>query len=204
MPPGVAIETVTGETVLAHLDAVARLRVAVFREWPYLYDGAAGYEGRYLQRYARSAGAAFVLARAGGAIVGAATCMPMAEEMEPVRAPFLAAGIDPARAFYFGESVLDPDWRGKGIGVAFFAAREAHARRFPGIDYAAFCAVSRPPDHPARPPGYVPLDAFWRRRGYTPYPDLVATFRWREVGAGGETEKRLSFWLKSLSGVKLP
>ncbi|MCC7427633.1 MAG: GNAT family N-acetyltransferase [Alphaproteobacteria bacterium] len=208
MPAGLRLETATGAALLRHLPAVARLRITVFREFPYLYDGAATYEERYLRRYAEAPGAAIVLALAAGAagenVIGAATCLPMAQETATIREPFAARGLDPARFFYFGESVLERAWRGKGLGVAFFAAREAHARSFPGIDYAAFCAVIRPSDHPARPAGHVPLDAFWRRRGYTPYPELRCRMRWREVGAGQETEKELSFWLKSLSGAPLP
>jgi hypothetical protein len=36
------LDCATGAGILPHLDAVARLRMAVFRDWPYLYDGDAG------------------------------------------------------------------------------------------------------------------------------------------------------------------
>jgi GNAT superfamily N-acetyltransferase len=193
------LATVTGAALRPHLADVARLRIAVFREWPYLYDGDAGYEERYLGRYAAAAGAAVVLALDGERVVGASTCLPLVEEGETVKAPFVAAGWDPARVFYFGESVLLPEYRGRGLGVGFFDAREAHARRFPGIDTAAFCAVVRDPADPRKPPGYVPLDAFWRRRGYTPAPDLACIMRWKEIGADAETPHRLAFWLKPLA-----
>ena len=52
--------------------------------------------------------------------------------------------------------------------------------------------------HPARPPGYRPLDPFWRARGYAPLPGVVATFSWRDVGEPDETPKRLQFWARSL------
>jgi hypothetical protein len=87
--------------------------------------------------------------------------------------------------------------------VAFFEHREAQARRA-GAQYSTFCAVIRAPDDPRRPPDYVPLDAFWRRRGYTHRPDFVCTMSWKEVGAATESEHRLSFWMKSLSGAPLP
>ena len=35
----VRIETLTGAALTEALDDVARLRIAVFRDWPYLYDG---------------------------------------------------------------------------------------------------------------------------------------------------------------------
>lgn len=192
------LATIAGDGLRPHLADVARLRIAVFREWPYLYEGDAAYEERYLARYAAAPGAAVVLAFDGERVVGASTCLPLIEEGETVKAPFVAAGWDLARVFYFGESVLLPGYRGRGAGVGFFAEREAHALRFPGIDTAAFCAVVRDPTDPRKPAGYVPLDAFWRKRGYTPAPDLACTMSWREIDSSNETPHVLAFWLKRL------
>lgn len=200
----VTIETRAGAALEPLLPDLATLRITVFREWPYLYDGDAAYEARYLRRYIDSPRAGVVVALSEGRAVGAATCIPLADETEAIRAPFLARGLDPARFFYFGESVLLRPWRGRGIGVAFFAGREAHARAVSDCDFACFCAVRRPADHPARPADYVPLDAFWRRRGYTPYPDLACRMAWKDIGESDESEKELSFWMKPLRGAPLP
>ncbi|HTW28573.1 MAG TPA: GNAT family N-acetyltransferase [Acetobacteraceae bacterium] len=204
MVADVRIETVRGAALLPLLPALGRLRTDVFRDYPYLYDGDPAYETTYLRTYADSPGAAVIVAFAGDEPVGASTCIPLAHETDNVTAPFRARGWDPARFFYFGESVLRRAWRGRGIGVAFFAGREAHARAASTCDFACFCAVQRPADHPARPADHVPLDAFWRKRGYTPYPDLVCTMSWREVGAMAETTKPLAFWIGSLRGAPLP
>lgn len=194
----IELSTVTGAALHPFLPAVARLRVTVFAEWPYLYEGAADYEERYLRAYADSPGAAVVLARLGEEVVGAATCQPMAEAAEPVRAAFLRAGLDPAEHCYFGESVLLPEYRGRGVGVGFFQHREAHARAL-GAKVATFCSVVRNPNDPRKPASYTPLDAFWRKRGYTHRPEIACVFRWAEPGdAGGETPHTLSFWTKAL------
>ncbi len=203
-PPGIRIETFHGEAAAPYLPALAKLRVEVFRDWPYLYDGNAASETSYLAALARSRDAGLVLAFDGAEPVGCATCAPMADENANVTAPFRAQGWDLGRFFYFGESVLRRSYRGRGIGVAFFAAREAHARAVSRADFAAFCAVIRPPEHPLRPADATPLDPFWRRRGFTPRPDLTCTMRWKQVDTAGEVENRLGFWLKSLSGAPLP
>ena len=197
-------QTVSGPDVLAHIPALARLRIAVFRDWPYLYEGSQMYEERYLRIYAESRLAAVVLALDGAEVVGASTCLPLTDETDDVQAPFRAAGIAADRVFYFGESVLLRPYRGLGAGVRFFAEREAHARRVSACDIAAFCAVERPADHPARPADAVPLDGFWRRRGFTPAPALTCEMRWKDVGAVEQTAHRLAFWLKSLTGAPLP
>src|SRR6218665_1170204 len=190
------IELRTGRDIAPFIDDMARLRISVFAAFPYLYEGTIEYEKDYLATYARSKDSLFVLPLDGEAVVGASTGIPMADETEAFKVPFVSAGFDPARIFYFGESVLMPAYRGQGIGVRFFEEREAHARRLGGIDLCAFCAVERSLDHPARPAGYEPLDAFWNRRGFRHHPQLRTSYVWRDIGEADETAKPMSFWLK--------
>lgn len=192
------IKVVHGEAISPYIPDLARLRITVFRAFPYLYEGSEDYEADYLATYARSPESLFVLALDGERIVGASTGVPMADETEAFKAPFAAAGLAPERIFYYGESVLLADYRGRGLGVRFFEEREAYAARLGHFDWCAFCAVERPADHPLRPADYMPLDTFWKRRGYTPRPDLRTTFSWRDVGEAVETEKPMSFWLKAV------
>ncbi|GLR67395.1 GNAT family acetyltransferase [Acidocella aquatica] len=173
------------------------MRVCVFREFPYLYDGNTAYEQTYLRTYAQAPGAAVVVAWDGEHVAGASTCLPLAAETPNVQKPFLDAGVDISKVFYFGESVLERAYRGQGIGVKFFDAREAQARAT-GHAITTFCAVQRPADHPLRPAGYVPLDEFWHHRGYTKRPDLTCVMSWRDVGAAVESEKTMTFWTKTL------
>ena len=200
----VRVETRTGDAILPLMADLQRLRVQVFREWPYLYDGEETYETTYIRAYAKSPRAAIVAALDGPRCVGASTCLPMQDETANLQAPFLARGWDPARFFYFGESVLLPEYRGQGIGVAFFAQREAHARAVSDAAFACFCAVERPADHPARPLGAAGLEGFWRKRGYQMEPGLACTMRWKEVGQAEQTSHRLQFWIKPLrEGARL-
>ena len=62
----------------------------------------------------------------------------------------------------------------------------------------AFCGVVRPADHAAAPAGYVPLDAFWRKRGYAPVAGMVGQFSWRDIGDAAESEHPMQFWTKPL------
>lgn len=153
----VTVRTVTGRDILPLLPDIARLRIDVFREWPYIYDGDFANEEQYLQTYVKASGAAIIVAEVGQVVVGAATCLPMTAETPNVQKPFIANGWDVSKIFYFGESVLLKDYRGRGVGVKFFAAREAQAS---GFETAAFCAVERPATHPLRDPDYTPLDSF--------------------------------------------
>ena len=191
------VERVEGGAIERHLPALAELRIGVFREFPYLYAGSLEYERNYLAHYATSPAAVVVIARDGERVVGAATGMPLAASADDVREPLTAAGYDPARLFYFGESVLDRAYRGRGLGNAFLAEREAHARAH-GMSVAAFCAVVRPADHPARPADYRPLDGLWTKHGFVRRPDITATFSWRDHDEPAESPKPMVFWTKEL------
>lgn len=193
----VRVAPLTGADLRAALPDLAALRIAVFAAWPYLYAGSEDYEREYLAEFTAAPDAVLVAAFDGGRIVGAATASPLAAQDDYIRAPFAGSGIDPARVFYFGESVLLPQYRGQGIGHAFFDHREAAARDW-GASHAGFCAVMRGDDHPDRPADYVPLDAFWARRGYAPVPGMVGTFHWQDHGEAAESAKRMQYWLRAL------
>ncbi|MBX3453449.1 GNAT family N-acetyltransferase [Ferrovibrio sp.] len=191
------MEDLSGSALIARLDDLARLRIEVFRAWPYLYEGDVEYERGYLRRYAEAKTGYIAVAYDGDRAVGAATALALEEEADFVRAPFIEAGMDIAPIYYFGESVLLPGYRGQGVGVDFFRRREAAARRN-GKTICCFCGVQRPADHPARPADYVPLDAFWRKRGYHQRPDLRAGFSWKDIGDDTATEKPMIYWMREL------
>lgn len=192
------VKTFSGTALGAYVRELAQLRIQVFRAFPYLYDGDLDYESRYLQTYLRSPRGVIVLVFDGSRIVGASTGLPLADETPNVAMPFVDRGYNPSEIFYFGESVLLPQYRGQGLGVRFFEEREAHARRLEQFRWTAFCAVDRPEDHPRRPPDYTPLDRFWENRGYHREPHLKAVFSWRDLDDATETEKPMTFWMHRL------
>jgi len=192
------IEDLSGDALIARLDDLAHLRIQVFRAWPYLYEGDAEYERTYLKRYAEAKTGYIAVAYDGDTAVGAASALALEEETQTVQAPFIKAGIDMAPIYYFGESVLLPQYRGQGVGVDFFRRREAAARRH-GKTICCFCGVQRPADHPMKPADYVPLDAFWRKRGYHQRPDLRSSFSWKDIGDDAATEKPMIYWMRKLA-----
>jgi GNAT superfamily N-acetyltransferase len=193
------VRRVPGPGIGPWLDAVARLRIAVFRDWPYLYAGDFAYEQDYLRAYARSPGSVFVLAFDGDAVVGAATGLPLADDTAEFQHPFLAAGRAVDDVFYFGESVLLPDYRGRGLGHRFFDEREAHARSLGRFGWTGFCAVDRDPADPRRPQDHRGNELFWSKRGYVRQPGLTVRLAWQELGESAPSEKPLTFWLRALS-----
>lgn len=194
----VRVEPLTGATLEAAVPALARLRITVFRDWPYLYDGSLDYEQSYLRKLAEAPNAVVVAAFDGSKMIGAATAASLAGHASEFAEPLRVRGYDVDRIFYFGESVLLKAYRGHGLGHAFFDHREAHALKAGPYTHATFCGVVRPEDHPLKPNDYAPLDAFWRKRGYEKIDGLVGSFAWKDVDQPDETAKPMQYWMKAL------
>jgi GNAT superfamily N-acetyltransferase len=195
--PDIEIIKLSGPDIKSYLEQLATLRIEVFREFPYLYDGDHAYELEYLQRYVEAKDAAVFLAIEGEKVVGASTCLPLTQEIDAIRLPMTSTDFPENAILYLGESVLLSPYRGRGIGLEFFRLREAHARDLDKA-YCCFCAVDRPENHPLKPKAYRNLHAFWKKRGYSPLPGIKTQLKWKDVNQDQETSKSLMFWIKAL------
>jgi len=192
------VESLHGAEIAQQIDALAALRITVFREWPYLYEGTREYETRYLQTYLQCPRSLAILVWNGANCIGASTVQPLADAPLDMQQPFLDAGMDLSRIDYFGESVLLRAYRGQGLGVKFFELREAHAKAL-GLSTCAFCAVQRNDDDARRPADYVANDAFWNKRGYRKQVDLRTTLSWPDIGETTNSDKPMTFWTRELA-----
>lgn len=187
-----------GSQIESVFESLGALRIQVFKDFPYLYEGSLDYEIAYLQTYAKSERAFLFAVYDGSEMVGATTCLPLKDETKEVREPFAKAQLDLDSVFYFGESILLPGYRGLGLGHRFFDEREAHAASFNQYQYTCFCAVDRPDNHPSRPDDYRPNDVFWLKRGYKKNETLKSIFEWPDSGETDSTPKSMTYWMKTL------
>jgi GNAT superfamily N-acetyltransferase len=192
------IKTVTGEGIKPFIPDIASLRITVFREFPYLYDGDQAYEQEYLETYIGSSRSVAVLVLDGERVVGVSTGIPMADETDEFQSPFKEKGFNIEEIFYCGESILLPEYRGRGIYKTFFSEREAHARSFHQYRKICFCSVIRPENHPLKPDSYQSLDNVWEKFGYQRRPDLTTHYSWKDIGKPQDDEKPMVFWIKDL------
>jgi GNAT superfamily N-acetyltransferase len=193
----ITVSVLTGSSVHGVIPELANLRIAVFREYPYLYEGSVEYEHKYLKRYAESEQCIVVVVRDGDNIVGASTGMPLSNEASEVVDPIRKAGHQIKEWFYLAESVLLPEYRGRRLGHRFFEERIIHAVDY-GYKKACFCAVVRPDDHPMKPSNYLSLTPLWNRHGFQKADGIETTFSWREIGEQHETEKTMAYWVREL------
>jgi GNAT superfamily N-acetyltransferase len=134
----------------------------------------------------------------GSKIVGASTGLPLKKEIEGLQKPFIEKHIDPNSIFFFSESVLLKAYRGRGIGHHFFDIREEYALQLKEFEQISFCCVSRPEHDTKRPKDYLPLDDFWRKRGFVSHPEMCYQFQSKDSDDEEYTEKTMVFWIKDL------
>ena len=194
---GLTIRTLKGDQIHPFIDNLAELRITVFKEYPYLYEGNFDYERGYLKTYTACDEAILVLVQEDSHIVGASTAIPLEFETQECQKSFKDNHFQLRDVFYFGESVLLPSYRNKGVYKHFFQARERAAIDY-GCKMVAFCGVERDANDVRRPPNFVPLDKVWRHFGYKKHPTLCAYYEWLEINQEQSTTKTMKFWTKNL------
>ena len=194
----VSIKAFSGKQAAAHIEEIAALRIEVFREFPYLYDGSFEYEKEYLARYFNAPDAKIFLVFDEKNAVGVTTCIPLWQEIPEIQKPFMEMGLNLQEYFYLGESILKKEYRGQGIGKKFFQFREEEAKKHSQVKYTTFSALTRKEDHLLKPDDYKSLNGFWRKSGYVLESDLYTFLCWKDVDQLKETRKKLEFWIKKL------
>lgn len=192
--PNIEIKTLKGKMILPFIEQIANLRITVFRDYPYCYDGSMAYESEYLKTYTNCEESTIVIALSDQCIIGASTAIPLEFEVDEFKKPFGNENIK--EIFYLGESVLLPEFRGKNIYRHFFHEREKAALHY-GCNKTTFCAVERSSDI-QRPSNYSPLDAVWNHFNYKKNHDRYTHFYWKDIHETVETAKRMVYWEKKL------
>ncbi|MEC7838747.1 MAG: GNAT family N-acetyltransferase [Chlamydiota bacterium] len=190
------IKLLRGREIIQYIHKVATLRIAIFREYPYLYQGDISYEERYLRMYSRTKNAILVIAENDNEVVGAITGLPLAESMQEIKDLFVKKNIPAERIFYLGEIILLPEYRNKNIGFMMYQQFEKAVNEMQLYKKIALCEVVREEKDLRKPQGYKSLDSFWNRQGYEKHKDLVAEFSWQEIEADVETMHPMVFWIK--------
>lgn len=201
-PTPITYRECRGQELEPFIESLAQLRIDVFKAFPYLYNGTLDYEKNYLKTYIKSPHSFVTLACLGDQIIGATTAILASDEESSFQEPFKARGIAPESVCYFGESILLPEYRGLGIGKEFMNRRLHFARNLRGVQWASFCAVIRPTDHPLKPSNYRSLDSFWQQMGFRPVEGMLTEYSWLDVGETAESTKKMQFWMRTLEDSK--
>lgn len=190
-------QLLTGAAIADVLDDLATLRLDIFPEYPYLYQGRREDELTYLATYAEAPDACVILAYDGNCVVGAATGMPLIHEDARMLDAFAGAAFPLNEVYYVGELLFRPAYRNCGLGRKLLGRFESHIRSLGRCRTLTCATVERPDDHPLRPREYIPITRFLARTGFTRLPGVTTHFMWRETD-GIVRDHPMQFWSKEL------
>ncbi|MDD2900219.1 MAG: GNAT family N-acetyltransferase [Desulfuromonadaceae bacterium] len=187
----------TGSAVAECLDDLASLRITIFREYPYLYDGLRKDELTYLRHYMETPEALVISVKDSGKMIGAATGMPLRYENESLVAPFSSTPYSVDDLYYVGEILFSPTYRDNGRGLRLLNQIEEYVSTLETYRFLTCATIVRPDNHSLRPENYIPIDRFLARTGFSMLPDVTTNFTWLETD-GVSRDHEMQFWLKEL------
>ncbi len=192
------VRSFTGSGLKPYIHSVAKLRMEVFKDYPCFEEPDLERETQYMRKIASNKESIGVLIFDNTTLVGVALGCPLSVEETALKRPFKDAHKDIDTYFFFGDSALLKQYRGRGIGHHFFDAREAHVIHLKKYKHICFCAPDSQEFDPRKPKDFIPLFDFWRKRGYIHHPEMKCYPVWKATGEAHPTEKELSFWIKDL------
>lgn len=190
-------QLLTGAAIADALDDLATLRLDIFPEYPYLYQGRREDELAYLVTYAEAPDACVIHACDGVTVVGAATGMPLVHEDVRMLDAFAGTTFPLGEVYYVGELLFRPAYRNCGLGKKLLDRLESHIRSLGRYRTLTCATVERPDDHPLRSRDYIPIKRFLARTGFVRLPGVTTYFMWRETD-GVKRDHPMQFWSKEL------
>ena len=174
---------------------LAELRISIFREYPYLYDGDMEYEKHYLQKFSTGKDACIILAFFKQKVVGALSGLALSAEDESVYKVWLTFP-EFNHVYYLSEILIEKSFRKLGLGNQMFdLMHEWVSSHF--YTFSVLATVIRPDNHSLRPTDYRTLDHFWQNKGYRQIPDKKCFLSLKEIDQEVDTQNELSFWMKN-------
>jgi GNAT superfamily N-acetyltransferase len=199
----ITIEIFTGNDSEPYIETVSKLRIEAFKEYPYLYMGELDYERQYMRGYTKDDRAMIAIATCDGKLAGISTGIPLTSDSEIVseaKIIFLNENIDIEDYYYYGELIILPEFKGKGILTKLLSAQDELIRSW-GYKHACGLTVVREDNHPLKPAGYKSPYKIGERLGYK-RTNIRTQFDWPTIQSDGRVKNEkniLEFWIKDLT-----
>jgi hypothetical protein len=202
----IRIELFEGKDVTPFIDQISHLRIQIFREYPYLYQGDLDYEKNYMAAYATDPRALFAMAFNKDKVIGAITGIPLnshSEIVREVKKKALSIGLPVSLYYYIGEALLLPEYRDNGIGRLIHTAYLdiENIIRQQGFQYASILTVKREENDTRKPENYRELEKIWSYLGFQKIPELETKYHWNTLLSDEKCEcieNAMDFWQKPL------
>lgn len=197
-----SIKLLTNQEVTPLLPFVASLRINVFREYPYLYDGNFKEEMDDLEHCAQLPHNAIAIAYHKNTPIGFLYGIPLVEFQShfenPVIDLFKEKNLQPETCYYFADVIILPEHRGNHLTKKLFDVLEAYAQEN-GYSSASFITENHEV-HPLKPVDYKSLAPLWTYLQYKK-TGLQSEGSWQTHQPDGSIKKQkhlADIWFKQL------
>lgn len=193
------IEVLKGKEISRYQEQFIQMRMAFYREYPYLYSGNKEFERKYFNMFIANADSRLIVAKEEEEVVGMIIGMPLKATMEDIQKPFKEMERPVDSIYYLGDILVPKNHKGEGIGSALYEEFEGVVRGMKKYKEIDLYEIVRPTQHPRKPQDYKPLETFWEKRGYDLEADIRTQLSWKEIGEKQETPHSLIVYLKKVA-----
>ena len=198
----VTVKLLKGKEARQYFNDLASFRLEYFREYPYLYEGSLEYEKKYLESYFNNENSILLVALDNNKIIALSTAIPLLSEyniLEGVKETFSNMCLKLEDFYYFGEIIVLPEYRKKGIASLLYNKQEEYAKT---LGYRGVCllVVLREQDHVLKPIDYEDSDQIWIHLGYRK-TSAYSYFEWPTIqpcGGSQNMSNKMVWWTKML------
>jgi GNAT superfamily N-acetyltransferase len=191
-----SISLLVEHAITEYIDTIAKLRIDIFKEFPYLYDGDLHYEQNYLKKFSHAKDAIAVILKADDEVVGVVTGLPLRYEEDAMQRPWKETNFNIDTIYYFSEILLYADYRNQGLGKELLNTAQEWIESARKYNFFTLATVDR--DRSLAPDGYQPSNNFWIDHGYNKLNDIVSHISWRDIHKDQEDAKPMLFWIKKI------
>ena len=200
----IEINIYKGIDILPFIEKTSEMRIRLFKEFPYLYQGSMDYEREYMKAYAKDPKSTIAIASCDKNIIGVSTGIPLVSESSIVDGSaqlITQAGEAPEDYYYYGEILIEPEHRGNKISSKLYSAQNELVKKW-GYKKVCILTVVRQKNHPLKPKEYQSLDSMWTHFNYNRFiPPILVTYDWNTFQCSGEVRMQsneLEMWHKTL------
>ncbi|HLC06649.1 MAG TPA: GNAT family N-acetyltransferase [Candidatus Babeliales bacterium] len=201
-PNPYSIKVLTQDELKTLLPFVAQLRVNIFRNYPYLYDGNIAEEMDNLEKYAQHNNSALAIAYYNenpvGFLCGSDLIHYSVHFENSVADLFKGVDLNIENYYYCADIIILPEHRGKYLAPQLFDAIENYAQQ---KGYTACCFITEHHEnHPLKPRDHKSLVPLWNSLNYKKSALITyASWQTHQVDGTIKLEQHpLIFWLKNL------
>ncbi len=182
---------------------IAKARLELFKEFPYLYEGTYENESKYLKDFACNPKSIILTAHEGDKLIAFVTATAVEsgfELTEAIKDLMQGQGIDTGKYFYISEMMVYPEFRSFELQNKLKKDIENYALKN-NYSKTCFLSVFRENDHPLRPERYKEVSRLWKFNKYHK-TEISTEFEWNTVQKDSESKlmnNRLDLWEKELT-----